>query len=111
MSDAGSPTTTESLWTEAQTAEILNLTIPALRKMRVSGEGPPFLVVGKVRIRYRPSAVQKWQDEREFTSMAAYYAANRARAAMAAKQRTAAAMARRARHTPKRNPEPVETIV
>jgi hypothetical protein len=109
MTDANGQTC-EPLWTEAQTAEILNVAIQALRNMRISGEGPPFVVVGKVRIRYRPSAVHKWQEEREFTSMAAYYAANRTRAAMAAKQRTAAAKARDARHMCKRNPEPAEII-
>jgi len=88
----------EPLMTEEQAADALNVRRHALRKMRVAGTGPKFIVVGKTRVRYSPSAIRTWRAEREVSSMAEFYASNCDGAQEAAKQREAAAHARKTRH-------------
>jgi hypothetical protein len=87
----------EGLWTEDQTAAFTHLTKNALYRHRVAGTGPPFVLVSKTRIRYRPSAVIAWAKSREFQSMADYYAKDSARARTAELQRQAVRKVRRAR--------------
>jgi hypothetical protein len=88
----------ELLWTEQQTADKLGETLYGLRKLRFGGGGPPFVVIGKIRIRYRPAAVRQWLEEREIRSMAEHYQADEARARAAAKQREACGKVRRPRY-------------
>jgi predicted DNA-binding transcriptional regulator AlpA len=53
----------EALLTEAQVSEILGRGVPTLQKDRVAGTGPRFVKMGRL-VRYRPSDVQAWLDER-----------------------------------------------
>jgi hypothetical protein len=87
----------EGLWTEDQTAAFTHLTKNALYRHRVAGTGPPFVLVSKTRIRYRPRAVIAWAKSREFQSMADYYAKDSARARNAELQRQAVRKVRRGR--------------
>ena len=93
----------ESLLLEDQAAAIAGVTLNAMRQMRVRGDGPPFVVVGRTRIRYEPEALRAWLKTRTFKSMADYYAKDLARAHTAELQRQAANKVRRARW--KRKPE------
>jgi predicted DNA-binding transcriptional regulator AlpA len=106
MTDADKPAI-EPLMTEEQAAEHLGVSENALYRLRRSGGGPKFVIVGKIRIRYSPSAIRAWLADREVSSMAEFYAANRVRAAEADKQRKAAAIARKTRHLRKE----AETVV
>jgi hypothetical protein len=88
----------EPLWTGQQTADYLDVTLLTLHRWRVSGDGPPFIIVkGKSRFRYRPSAVVEWLKEREASSMATHHATNVKRAIKVAKQREILAHARETR--------------
>jgi hypothetical protein len=93
----------EALLLEDQAAAIAGVTLNAMRQMRVRGDGPAFVIVGRTRIRYEPSAVRAWLKTRTFNSMADYYAKDSARARTAELQRQAAKKVRRARW--KRKPE------
>jgi hypothetical protein len=88
----------EPLWTGQQTADYLDVTPITLHRWRVSGEGPPFIIVkGKSRFRYRPTAVAQWLKQREAPSMAAFHATDVKRAIKVAKQREILAHARKSR--------------
>jgi hypothetical protein len=97
------PADLEGLWTEGQVTAFTGLTKNALYWHRVAGTGPPFVLVSKTRIRYRPSAVIAWAKSREFQSMAEYYAKDSARARTAELQRQAVRKVRRGRW--KKKPE------
>ena len=56
--------------TEEQAADALNVRRHALRKMRVAGTGPRFILIGQGWVRYSPSAIRMWEAEREVSSMA-----------------------------------------
>jgi hypothetical protein len=92
----------EPLMTPAQTAELAQTTENDLYRHRIHGSGPPFIVVNKTRIRYRPSAVRAWLASREYTSMAAFHQADPDRAAMVEHMRATFGRAKRSRH---RKPE------
>ena len=53
--------------TAAVAAASLSLTENALAKMRLSGDGPPFVKIGR-RVRYKQSDVQDWLDARRYSS-------------------------------------------
>ena len=55
------------LETEKELAERLGLSTSLLAKLRVTGEGPPFLKIGKS-VRYDPVAVDEWLANRKRTS-------------------------------------------
>jgi len=51
----------DQLFTNAQTAEMLALSPRTLEKMRVTGDGPPFIRLGRHRaVRYREADLQAW---------------------------------------------------
>jgi excisionase family DNA binding protein len=51
------------LMTVQEAAEILRLSVSTLNKWRVAGGGPRFVRMG-ARVRYRPSDLNKYVDER-----------------------------------------------
>ena len=53
----------ENLLSENEIAQIFGRAVPTLQKDRLCGTGPPFIKIGRL-VRYRPSAVQAWLDER-----------------------------------------------
>jgi excisionase family DNA binding protein len=53
----------ERLWTERETADYLSIHVDTLRRMRRSGTGPPYVMVG-TKPRYRPAEVEAWLDRR-----------------------------------------------
>ena len=55
--------------TESELAQRWAVTKNALRQWRYRGEGPPYLKVGS-RVRYRLSAVEAWEKEREVSARA-----------------------------------------
>jgi hypothetical protein len=87
---------------EAQAAAVIGVPTSAMGKMRRSGKGPMFFMVG-VRPRYRPEALRQWMASHEVHSMAEAYLADKDRAAAAEGQREAVAKVRQARW--KRKPE------
>jgi hypothetical protein len=92
----------EGLWTAAQAAAYLHVTDDVLYRWRLSGEGPPFLIVpGRQKYRYRPVVVRQWAAESEVPSMAAFNEARTKRALVVAKQRESLARARQSRWRPK----------
>ncbi len=56
--------------TAADAAASLNLTENALAKMRLTGDGPPFVKIGR-RVRYPQSQFQDWLDARSYLSTSA----------------------------------------
>jgi predicted DNA-binding transcriptional regulator AlpA len=53
----------ETLLDEAEVSKVIGRSVPTLQKDRVQGSGPPYIKFGR-QVRYRPSAVQAWLDER-----------------------------------------------
>ncbi|NYH95421.1 helix-turn-helix transcriptional regulator [Novosphingobium marinum] len=56
-----------SLANEVQTAEALDVAPNTLAKWRITGEGPPFLKIGRS-VRYDPADVQQWLASRKVRS-------------------------------------------
>ena len=50
---------TEEIVREEPAADIVDLSVSTLQKMRVRGDGPPFLKIGRS-VRYRVSDLQAW---------------------------------------------------
>lgn len=46
-------------------AAALNLSVSTLAKMRMSGDGPPFVKLGSRAVGYRSIDVQKWLEEQQ----------------------------------------------
>ena len=57
----------ERLLTQSELAERLGTSERFLEVRRVTGGGPPYVKVGRA-VRYRPSAVDAWIEQRERTS-------------------------------------------
>lgn len=57
------------------------MTAGTLKKMRVSGGGPPFLVVGARRVLYAADTFDAWVRSREHRSTSEYDAGDIAKAA------------------------------
>jgi excisionase family DNA binding protein len=57
----------ERLLTQSELAERLGTSERFLEVRRVTGGGPPYVKVGRA-VRYRPSAVDAWIQQRERTS-------------------------------------------
>jgi excisionase family DNA binding protein len=55
----------EELMTEAAVARLLAVSLSTMKRLRVSGEGPRSIRVGKRAIRYRRSDVDAWLQRRE----------------------------------------------
>jgi predicted DNA-binding transcriptional regulator AlpA len=53
----------ETLLDEVEISKVIGRSVPTLQKDRLCGNGPPFIKIGRL-VRYRPSAVQAWLDER-----------------------------------------------
>jgi hypothetical protein len=75
---------------EQQVADAAGVPVTAIRKLRKEGGGPPFVVIGKTKIRYVPQTVRNWLAQRQYTSMAHFYASNAERGKQAEVQRQAA---------------------
>jgi hypothetical protein len=54
---------TPQLLTESELADILRISVAALRKWRVIGRGPQFIKIGPL-VRYRAGDVQVWLESR-----------------------------------------------
>ena len=52
---------------EEPAAEIVDLSVSTLQKMRVRGDGPPFLKIGRS-VRYRVSDLQAWAASKRVRS-------------------------------------------
>lgn len=68
-----SPTPASILLSSAHAAERLNLRPQSLRRWRLVGCGPPYIRLGgpQGRVAYRVSDIERWLDERQFTSTSA----------------------------------------
>jgi excisionase family DNA binding protein len=58
------PEEDEELMTEEQVAKLLAVSWHTVYRLRVSGEGPPWIRVGKRAIRYRRRDVERWLQRR-----------------------------------------------
>ena len=87
----------EGLWTPARAAAYAGLTPNQLYRLRVSGGGPAFIVIAPQQNSLPPERRQGVGGQREFSSMAEYYASAPVRAAAADRQRKAAVKARATR--------------
>ena len=54
-------------------ADRIGLSSSTLAKLRLSGDGPAFLKLGK-RVAYRPQDIEVWQSQRVFNSTSEYAA-------------------------------------
>lgn len=54
-----------------QAADLIGISASTLAKLRLSGDGPCYLKLGK-RIAYRPQDLDAWQTERVFKSTSEY---------------------------------------
>ena len=59
----------EKLLTDGELAEALGLSQQTLANWRWSGDGPPYLKINGA-VRYRPSAVELWLEQKEQESTA-----------------------------------------
>lgn len=62
------PLSNDRLLSPAQVCAYLRCGISTLDRMRIRGEGPPYLKIGKRRVGYRWSSIQTWLDSRECQS-------------------------------------------
>ena len=60
----------DGLLTTAEAAKYVGLSASYLNKTRVTGRGPEFVKLSRA-VRYRPSALDCWVDERRYTSTSA----------------------------------------
>jgi predicted DNA-binding transcriptional regulator AlpA len=49
----------EGLLTEDEVAALLQVSVPAVRRLHLEGSGPPGVEIGR-QIRYRQAVVQRW---------------------------------------------------
>ncbi|MFL6417323.1 MAG: helix-turn-helix transcriptional regulator [Bryobacteraceae bacterium] len=56
-------TSTERFLTEKELSELLNISVPTLRRWRAIGEGPEFVKCGPALVRYEWTTVQRWIAE------------------------------------------------
>jgi predicted DNA-binding transcriptional regulator AlpA len=54
----------EELLTEGEVARWLRISVSSLKRLRLSGEGPPSINVSKRAIRYRRGDVEEWLRRR-----------------------------------------------
>ncbi|MGH1351330.1 MAG: helix-turn-helix domain-containing protein [Methyloligellaceae bacterium] len=69
------PTSQNLYLTSAEAAELLKLSTRTLERMRVTGEGPPFMKAGagkRSRVLYRQSDISKWLEGNTFQSTSEY---------------------------------------
>lgn len=57
--------------TPVQAAEIIGISKSTLAKLRVKGDGPKYLKIGKT-ILYRPIDIEEWLEKRTFASTSEY---------------------------------------
>ncbi len=62
---------TERFLTERDLFSTFNIPARTAQRWRVSGDGPPFVRVGKRRILYRETDISTWMEKRTFASRAA----------------------------------------
>jgi predicted DNA-binding transcriptional regulator AlpA len=80
----------ENLLDEIAISKIFGRAIQTLQKDRLSGEGPPFIKIGRL-VRYRPSDVQAWLDQqtrRSTTDQGAAHPTSGARDPLTAQNKT-----------------------
>lgn len=70
MSEHSTPTSIEPLLRPEQAAELLGYTPRCLEAWRSSGRGPRFVRVSARSVRYRPSDLAAWAEERVRNSTA-----------------------------------------
>lgn len=63
---SGTPINNRACDTHAAAA-FLGLAAQTLRKLRITGDGPPFLKLGRA-VRYRPTDLEAWLSARVMTS-------------------------------------------
>ena len=56
-----------------QAADLIGISASTLAKLRLSGDGPSFLKLGK-RVAYRPQDLEDWISQRVFRSTSEYAA-------------------------------------
>lgn len=56
-----------------QAADLIGISASTLAKLRLSGDGPAFLKLGK-RVAYRPADIESWISRRVFKSTSEYAA-------------------------------------
>lgn len=54
----------EELLTEREVAAWLKLSVSSLKRLRLRGEGPPYVRLGPRAVRYSPEAVREWLRQR-----------------------------------------------
>ncbi len=67
---APTPAHVEAMIDTAAAAALLGLAPITLCKMRVRGDGPAYVQLGRA-VRYRPSVLMEWADSRKRTSTSA----------------------------------------
>lgn len=55
------------LWTPDDFGRFANLSPDQVKKLRVSGDGPPYVAIGR-NIRYVPGQVVRWLEKKQQTS-------------------------------------------
>jgi predicted DNA-binding transcriptional regulator AlpA len=65
--DKGRPTIPEALWRPPRASKYLSQSENRLAKLRVSGEGPPFIKIGKS-VYYRKRDLDEWVERHLRTS-------------------------------------------
>lgn len=60
--------TTDFYLIQSEAAELLRISERTLERMRLTGDGPPFMKVGARRVIYRQSDIESWLAERTFVS-------------------------------------------
>jgi hypothetical protein len=64
-------TSSDHLVTEVEAADRLRLSVSHLRNMRVRGDGPAYLKIGRA-VRYDPPAIMGWARSQQVASTAEY---------------------------------------
>jgi predicted DNA-binding transcriptional regulator AlpA len=61
---------------ERALSQRLSLSPRTIQRLRISGEGPPFVRLGRRRVAYRESDVRAWSESRTYPHRAAELAAS-----------------------------------
>lgn len=65
----------ETYLTQNDAADLLNLSVRTLERMRVTGDGPRFMKAGngkRSRVLYKRSEIQNWLENNSFQSTSEY---------------------------------------
>ncbi|UPY35430.1 helix-turn-helix domain-containing protein [Sediminicoccus sp. KRV36] len=61
----------QQLLAPAEAARLLGVSVRSLERMRVAGDGPPFVRIGKRRVAYTAGCMEAWLASRTFDHRAA----------------------------------------